>query len=77
MPEFRAPFSFAITQPPGETQVAGGQADNLDDALREGGHYHRVYTQDGRARLTVTDAHGEILLMATAGNFNGSDDERT
>ena len=61
------PFRFAITQPPGYTTVVEGEVSDLDTAIREGGHYHRVYMQDGLARLTVTDALGNVMLMASGG----------
>lgn len=66
------PFHFAITQPPGhEPPVAEGEGNRLDDLTREAGHYHRVYMQDGLARLTITDALGEVVLMATGGRRKG------
>ena len=65
-------YTFLVTQPPGhKPPVAWGQCINLDDALREAGHYHRVYAVDGRARVEVYEDRGggrRILhLMATAG----------
>jgi hypothetical protein len=63
-----SPFRFAVTQPPGqEPPVVEGEVDSLDVAIREGGHYHRVYMQDGPCRLTVTDFTGEVMLMAYGG----------
>lgn len=65
-------FIFEVTQPPGKRPpIAGGQCVNLDDAMREAGHYHRVYAQDGRARVEVYEdrggGHRVLHLMATAG----------
>jgi hypothetical protein len=65
-------FTFEVTQPPGQQPpVAGGQCTNLDDAMREAGHYHRMYVQDGRARVEVYErgVNGRRILhlMATAG----------
>lgn len=72
-------FIFEVTQPPGKRPpIAGGQCVNLDDAMREAGHYHRVYAQDGRARVEVYEdrcgGHRILHLMATAGRE--STDER-
>jgi hypothetical protein len=65
-------FTFQVTQPPGhKPPVAEGQCTNFDDAMREAGHYHRIYAQDGRTRVEVYEDRGggrRILhLMATAG----------
>ena len=65
-------YTFVVTQPPGhKPPVAWGQCVNFEDAMREAGHYHRVYAQDGRARVEVYEDRGggrRILhLMATAG----------
>ena len=65
-------FTFEVTQPPGQQPpIAGGQCTNLDDAMREAGRYHRMYVQDGRARVEVYEDRGggrRILhLMSTAG----------
>ena len=65
-------YTFEVTQPPGQhPPIAGGQCTNLDDAMREAGHYYRMYAQDGRARVEVYEDMGGgnliLRLMATSG----------
>jgi hypothetical protein len=65
-------YTFEVTQPPGkQPPVASGQCTNFDDAMREAGHYHRMYARDGRARVEVYEngAGGNriLYLMSTAG----------
>jgi hypothetical protein len=72
MTTVKGTFIFEVTQPPGQLPpVASGQCVNRDDAMREAGHYHRVYAQDGRTRVEVYKDNGggrrTLLLMATAG----------
>jgi hypothetical protein len=72
MPTVAGRYTFEVTQPPGQQPpVAGGQCTTLADAMREAGHYHRTYAQDGRARVEVYEDRGggnRILhLMSTAG----------
>jgi hypothetical protein len=67
-----AAFTFEVTQPPGNRPpVAAGWCTNIADAMREAGHYHRMYAQDGRARVEVYQEIGcgkrVLHLMATAG----------
>lgn len=65
-------FTFEVTQPPGrQPPIAGGQCTTLEAAIREAGHYHRIYAQDGMARVEVYEngagGHRVLHLMATAG----------
>jgi hypothetical protein len=65
-------FTFEVTQPPGkQPPIAGGQCTRLEDAVREAGHYHRIYAQDGWTRVEVYEngvgGHRILHLMATAG----------
>jgi hypothetical protein len=51
----------------------------LDDAMREAGHYHRMYAQDGRARVEVYEdrggGHRILHLMATAAGAHKDPDQ--
>jgi hypothetical protein len=65
-------FTFQVTQPPGQQPpVAEGEGTNGHDLMREVGHYHRMYAQDGRARVEVwhyeEGYEPRLLLMATSG----------